>query len=414
MKRLAALIVLPAVFLLVSLSYVHAVSLDDCNQPNISSDKVRDCIDILSQKVNELNNQKNTLASQIAQFDSQIHITQLRISDAQTTLTKLENEINVLGFRIGYVNDSIGKLETLVKERIVATYQESFVSNLELVLSSNDFSDIILRLQYLKQVQENDRRILASLQDTKSNYANQKDDREQKQAQIAQSKKQLEALKSDLDQQKVAKNELLKETQGSEENYQRLLAQARAQLAGFSNFVNSQGGASLLSNQTSCNDWGCYYNQRDDKWGNTLINGSNDCSGPCSVAKVGCLITSVAMVASHKGHKDILPGTIATSSGDNFSVNTAMLKFSINVNGVSINRNRIGSSSGALPGTITDPIIVGISYDGGPLADHFVVLVSGSSGSYKMNDPFTPNGHEIPFTDHYSMGSIVEVDTVSM
>ena len=59
------------------------------------------------------------------------------------------------------------------------------------------------------------------------------------------------------------------------------------------------------------------------------------------------------------------------------------------------------------------PIIVGISYDGGPIADHFVVLVSGSGGSYTMKDPFTPNGNNIPFSSHYSIGSIVEVDRVT-
>jgi peptidoglycan hydrolase CwlO-like protein len=231
MKRFIILIILPAVFLLFSLNKVYSVSLEDCDKENIPSDKVSECISILSQKVGELNSQKKTLASQIAQFDSQVHITQLKISDAQTTLTKLENEINILGFRIGYVNDSIGKLEILVKERIVATYQESFVSNLELILSSNDFSDIILRVQYLKQVQENDKRILASLQQTKSNYASQKDEREQKQAEIEAAKEKLLGLKTSLDQQKAEKQSFLEVTKSDEARYQSLLAQAQAELA---------------------------------------------------------------------------------------------------------------------------------------------------------------------------------------
>jgi len=192
------------------------------------------------------------------------------------------------------------------------------------------------------------------------------------------------------------------------------LQQAQAQLAAFSNFVSSQGGASLLSNQTSCDSWGCYYNQRDSQWGNNTVNNSNDCGGSCTLAKIGCLITSVAMVASHNSHKDILPSDIAMSSGDNFAVGTAMLRYGISVKGVSINRSRIGSSYSSLPNTINDPLIVGISYDGGPLPDHFIVIVSGGSGNYIMNDPFVPNGKGIPLTSHYSLSSIVEVDSVSM
>jgi len=231
MRRIIILAVLSVILLALSSQKVYSIELSDCDTGNIPQDKVGECLDLLSKKISELGSQKKTLSNQIAQFNSQIQITQLKISNAEATLSKLENEINVLGFRIGYVNDSIGKLETLVKQRIVATYQESFVSNLELVLSSNGFSDIILRLQYLKQIQENDKRILASLQQTKSNYANQKDEREQKQAEIEATKQQLLDLRSSLDSQKAEKQAFLTVTENDEAKYQRLLAQAQAELS---------------------------------------------------------------------------------------------------------------------------------------------------------------------------------------
>ncbi|MDE2589180.1 MAG: hypothetical protein KGL95_05900, partial [Patescibacteria group bacterium] len=61
-----------------------------------------------------------------------------------------------------------------------------------------------------------------------------------------------------------------------------------------------------------------------------------------------------------------------------------------------------------------NPVIVGISYDGGPYPDHFVVFVSGSGGNYTMNDPFTPNGHNISFRGKYPNVRIVEEDKVSI
>src|SRR3989344_7849350 len=162
-------ILLPAIFsfvilLVLGLSItrpISAVSLEECEKEDIPSDKISDCIEVLSNKVTDLGEQKKTLASQIAQFDNQIQITQLKITEAQATIDKLEKEIGVLGFRIGYITDSVERLETLLKQRIVATYQQSFVSNIELLVTSNDFSDLILKLQYVKQVQENDKKILA-------------------------------------------------------------------------------------------------------------------------------------------------------------------------------------------------------------------------------------------------------------
>src|SRR3989344_2099852 len=227
------LLVLPLVLSVIVIFFqpenISAVSLEECEKN--SAINVNECIDIFSNKIEDLGNQKKTLSSQIAQFDTQIKLTQLRISEAEATIEKLEKEISALGFRIGYVTESIGQLEILVKERIVATYQQSFISNLELLLTSSDFSDLILKLQYLRQVQENDKKILASLQETRSNYANQKDEREQKQAAIEENKKKLEGLRMNLDQQKLEKQVLLTATKNDETRFQRLLAQAQAERA---------------------------------------------------------------------------------------------------------------------------------------------------------------------------------------
>lgn len=364
----------------------------------------------LEGKISDLQGQEKTLSSQISVMDSQIKLTEYKIEATQEQITSITLDIDTAEKKISSLQSALNNSIGVLLNRIVATYEVGSIQPLQILLTSGSASDFLTRLNYLKLAQAHDRKLIYDTQQAKTDYANQKSIFEDQKKQIEALNKQLQDYNDQLDQEKASKQQLLSETQGNEATYQSLLAQAKAQLAGFSKFVTSQGGASLLSNQTQCDDWGCYYNQRDNQWGALAINGQSG----YSMAEYGCLITSVAMVASHKGHKDILPGTIATSSGDNFSVNTAMLKFSINVNGVSINRSRIGSSQGALPDNISDPIIVGISYDGGPIADHFVVLTGGSRDNPTMNDPYNPGAHNVPFTSHYSLGSIVEVDTVSM
>lgn len=233
MKRIFKVLTLTFILLLFPffINTSSATTLDDCQQDTIPSDKVGDCITILSNKISDLGNQKKTLASQIDQFDNQIKITQLKIADAEATIAQLEKEINVLGFRIGYITDSVGKLETLLKARIIATYQQSQISNLEVLMGSDNFSDLIQRVEYLRIVQENDKKLLTNLQQTKSSYANQKDDSEKKQQAIADEKKKLEVLGASLDAQKTEKQALLKATQNDEDKFQRLLAQAQAEQA---------------------------------------------------------------------------------------------------------------------------------------------------------------------------------------
>ncbi len=226
MKRILVL-VFCILFLAITSNSIFAVSDQDCE--NGSTDP--SCIDYFTKKISDLGAQKKTLAGQIDQFDNQIKITQLKIADAQATISQLEKEINVLGFRIGYITDSVGKLETLLKARIVATYQQSQISNLEVIMGSDNFSDLMQRVEYLRIVQENDKKLLTNLQQTKSSYANQKDDSEKKQQAIADAKQKLEVLGASLDAQKAEKQALLKATQNDEDKFQRLLAQAQAEQA---------------------------------------------------------------------------------------------------------------------------------------------------------------------------------------
>ncbi len=181
------------------------------------------------------------------------------------------------------------------------------------------------------------------------------------------------------------------------------MRQAQAQLAGFSNFTANFGGSSLLSGQTSCDDWGCYYNQRDTQWGGMALNGTQ-----YTIASDGCLVTSMAMIFTHYGHRGVTPVSINSNSSNFASYYPAYLLYTVHADGATA--SRIGA---ALDSTLSsgDPVVVGIHAYGGT---HFVVIKGGSNGNYLMRDPYIPNGKDINFTDHYSVGSIYEIDRVSV
>lgn len=374
-----------------------------------NTEELQKKINDLQSKISDLQGQEKTLSSQIAVMDNQIKLTEYRIEATQEQITSLILDIDTTTKKISGLQEALNNLVGVLANRIVATYEVGTIQPFQILLTSNNASDFFKRLNYLKIAQEHDKKLVYDTQQAKVDYANQKVIFEDKKKKIEALKAQLENYTAQLDKEKQAKQDLLVQTQGSEANYQQILAETKAQLAGFQRFVTSQGGASLLSGQTSCDDWGCYYNQRDSQWGGNSLNGTS-----YTLADSGCLITAVAMIYTHRGYKDVNPQSINSNSGNFGGIPAALLKYSISVNGVSSTRTKIGSSSSALPSSITDPIIVGISYDGGSLPDHFVVLVGGSNGNYMMNDPFTPNGHNIPFTSKYSLGSIVEVDTISM
>lgn len=361
-------------------------------------------INDLQNKISNLQGQEKTLSSQIAVMDSQIKLTELRIQSTQQQITDLSMDIDTANKKIDSLQGSIDNLTKVLLNRIVATYEIGSSQPFQLLVSSSDVTDFFNRANYLKIAQAHDKQLIYDTVQAKNDYANQKQIYEDEKKKVEDLKSQLQAYNDQLDQEKASKQQLLSETQGSESNYQRLLAQTEAQLASFSKFVTVQGGASLLSGQTVCDGWGCYYNQRDSQWGGIALNGTQ-----YSIASDGCLMTSMAMVYTHYGHRDVTPLSINSNSSNFSGIPAALLRFSVTANGVSSQRVSADIDSTLASG---NPVIVGISYDGGPYPDHFVVFVSGSNGDYIMNDPFTPNGHNISFRGRYPTVRIVEVDKV--
>lgn len=360
-----------------------------------SCDNEQQCTDLINQyqdKVNQLQGQAKTLKNQIAQFDYQIKLTTLKIQDTQ-------EKIALLGGRIGQLETSLNDLTDAFSSRAVETYKMARLENGFIFLfSASDLNDALDRFHYLQKIQEADRGLLEKLQTAQTTYEGQKADQQTLQDQL---KKQ----QADLNAQKLAKANLLKATQNDEVKYQSLLSQAIAQRNAFLSFVTRQGGASILNNQTvQQGSWGYYYNQRDSQWGNSFMGSSH-----LTMADYGCLVTSVAMMATHAG-KSLKPSDIANTPSAFFSPNTdtALLYWQFGVSGINVNLSQFSASQ--LDSKLqSGPVIVGLF--SGP--DHYIVIKSGSNGNYIMNDPFLENGGDRNFSDKYSVSNIKMGFTVS-
>ena len=359
----------------------------------------------LESKISNLQSQERTLSSQIGVMDNQIKLTTLKINATKQQISDLTLDIDTAGKKIESIDNSLDNLTKVLVNRIQATYKIGGAPSFQILMASNDVSDFVERANYLRIAQAHDKRLIYDTVQARNDYENQKTLFEEEKLRVEALNKELQAYTNELSSQKEEKDRLLAETQGSEANYQQLLAQAKAQLAAFSSFTTSQGGASLLGNQTQCDDWGCYYNQRDSSWGGNSLNGTG-----FTLASDGCLVTSMAMIYSHYGHRGVNPQTINSISSNFASYYPAYLKKTIFADGAT--SSRIYAEIDSVLGS-GNPLVIGISYDGGNIADHFVVFVSGSGGNYVMKDPFTPNGNNISFGERYPGVRIVEIEKVN-
>lgn len=211
----------------------------------------------LENKVNDLKSQTKTLSSQISIMDSQIRLTEARIEANKREILNLTLDIDTATKKISSLQKSLDNLTGVLLNRIIATYEAGRIHPLEMLLSSRDASNLLVRLNYLRIAQAHDKKLIYDVTQAKNDYANQKEIFEAKKRKIETLKTQLEQYTKQLEQDKVGKEELLRITKNDEALYQSLLTQALAErkaiFAVFSQAVsrlNSGEGETIGKGQT--------------------------------------------------------------------------------------------------------------------------------------------------------------------
>lgn len=185
-------------------------------------------IEQYEKEIDKLKSQASTLLNQVAQYDTQIKLTTLRI-------TQTQEQIDLLGGRIGQLEDSLQTLTTAFNSRVVHTYKMSKVSEpFFLLITATDLSEVFNSFQYLKKIQEADQDLMTRLENVQVTYKQEKTDQEALQ-------EELEKQKNVLGAQKNAKANLLTQTKSDEKKYQQLLAQAKSEYEAIQAIVAGKG-----------------------------------------------------------------------------------------------------------------------------------------------------------------------------
>lgn len=195
----------------------------------------------LEEQLVQLQEQEKTLNGQLQFIDGQTKLTELKIQETQFLITKLGKEVEELENRIVRISTTLDAITALLLARIIETYKYSNVSTLDLIFSSQGFSDMLQRIKYLQVAQANDKRELYRLQATKLTYNDQKNDKEVKHTQQEKLKKDLEVYQQQLAEQKKAKEELLRVTKNDEARFQQELARLRADAESIARALANKG-----------------------------------------------------------------------------------------------------------------------------------------------------------------------------
>ncbi len=220
-------------------------------QEDATADALKDKIAQLEKKLKSLESTEQSLNKEISYLDAQINLTELRIeqvnaeiSKRNTQIIKLEEDIDDLGTRLVKLSDTITYQNEILGKRSRARYESIETSPLYVIFGSINLSGFVQKLEYLRTMSLQDKKLLDQMEETKDVYDKQKGLLGDKKAQIETLKKQVEETKanlvvysSQLDTKKEEKKKFLEETQNNEAVYQKLIAQAKAELDAINGIV---------------------------------------------------------------------------------------------------------------------------------------------------------------------------------
>jgi len=178
----------------------------------------------LQAKLDELNLSIKKKNAEISQTQNKIDTTKLEIKQLAGNIETARQSINVHSVGLG---ESIRALSIAEDQPIAAQVLSEGTQDV--------WNDIVVS----QRVQSAVRTHIKNLAAAKQEYTDTKTATEAKQAQLVKQQQTLKTQQGSLSAQKTAQNDLLKQTQSQEANYQKIIAQKKMQQAAFEDALNN-------------------------------------------------------------------------------------------------------------------------------------------------------------------------------
>ncbi len=207
---------------------------EEINTLNQDIAKKKQAIEDLKQKqeayqraIAEKQAEKADLKNQLAIFDNRLASLETSLEKIQLNIEETQLEIKKLDLEITTKEDEIKKEKEQIAVALSLLYKEGDKSDIEIMLTKDNFVQYIDQIKHLKDLNNG---IIESLDNLKAKQASLETDRsdlKDKQDSLLKLQAELSSSQEDVKTEKGAKEIILSQTNASEAEYQRLLAQAK-------------------------------------------------------------------------------------------------------------------------------------------------------------------------------------------
>ena len=318
------------------------------------------------------------VAGQISVLSDSLQTTQQQIGDVQSQISQKNQDVDSLESNLRTITD---QQNALIRHMYILT--ESQPDSLAL-FSSQSVSSRAQTQEQFSTLQKAAAALYAKTKEQENQVVAARDQLKQKNDSLASLQSQQQTQQQVLADQKMSQQAFKDNALSAEQQLEAKSAAAKAAAANIATQIQrlsqtAKWGTQIVSDAPA--SW--YYTQTGDY--TTLGNSFY------TISEVGCLITSIAMVATYYGHH-ITPDYIANNGAFSDGYLVALprglgitTQASRPVNWSTVN-NELANNR---------PVIVSIKLAGFPAINadgstHYVVLSGGGNGKYTMQDPIAP------------------------
>lgn len=203
----------------------------------------------LDQDLVVIQGKKETLKNEVARLDNEIKRAQLTINGLNLTIRQTEGNISLRVESIKEAEIKMGKQKISLSEYLRTIYKQNELSLIEMLLVKKDLSQFFQEVSALEDVQKKINQSLDDLTLLKEQLQKEKDELETKQEELLSLRALAQIQKQNVDSQKSQKNKLLKDTQGQESNYQKLIQTKKQNIAAIRSQIQYLGKAGVTAEE---------------------------------------------------------------------------------------------------------------------------------------------------------------------
>ena len=203
----------------------------------------------LDQELVVIQGKKETLKNEVARLDNEIKRAQLTINGLNLTIRQTEGNISLRVESIKEAEIKMGKQKISLSEYLRTIYKQNELSLIEMLLVRKDLSQFFQEVSALEDVQKKINQSLDDLTLLREQLQKEKDELETKQEELLSLRALAQIQKQNVDSQKSQKNKLLKDTQGQESNYQKLIQTKKQNIAAIRSQIQYLGKAGVTAEE---------------------------------------------------------------------------------------------------------------------------------------------------------------------